>query len=102
MIFLRSTLFKNAFLGRDVHFYAKRFERLKNYALFCSKKSIKSYSNMKGFLQSIGIILMIIGSIILILSYFMGWNNLNGVQFGGMALIIVGVIVYIILNKKHQ
>ncbi len=57
---------------------------------------------MKGFLQSLGIILMIIGSIILILSYFMGWNNLNGVQFGGVALIIVGVIVYIILNKKHQ
>ena len=57
---------------------------------------------MKGFLQSLGIILMIIGSIILILSYFMGWNNINGVQFGGIALIIIGVIVYIILNKKHQ
>jgi hypothetical protein len=57
---------------------------------------------MKGFLQSLGIILMILGSIALILSYFMGWNNINGVQFGGVALIILGIIVYIILNKKHQ
>jgi len=57
---------------------------------------------MKGFLQSLGIILMILGSIVLILSYFMGWNNINGVQLGGIALIIAGIIVYIILNKKHQ
>jgi len=62
-----------------------------------------SYSRiMKGFLQSLGIILMILGSIVLILSYFMGWNNINGVQLGGIALIIAGIIVYIILNKKHQ
>ena len=57
---------------------------------------------MKGFLQNLGIILMILGSIALILSYFMGWNNINGVQFGGVALIIIGIMVYIILNKKHQ
>ena len=57
---------------------------------------------MKGFLQNLGIILMILGSIALILSYFMGWNNINGVQFGGVALIIIGIIAYIILNKKHQ
>ena len=57
---------------------------------------------MKGFLQNLGIILMILGSIALILSYFMGWKNINGVQFGGVALIIIGIIVYIILNKKHQ
>lgn len=57
---------------------------------------------MKSFLQSIGIIVMIIGSILLILSHFLGWNNNNGVQFGSIALIIIGLIVYIILNKKHQ
>lgn len=57
---------------------------------------------MKGFLQSLGTILMIIGSIVLILSFFLGWNNYNGVQFGAMALIIAGLVVYIIMNKKHQ
>lgn len=57
---------------------------------------------MKTFKQIIGIILMILGSIALILSYFLGWNNINGVQFGAMALIIVGVVLYIILNKKNQ
>lgn len=57
---------------------------------------------MKTFKQIIGIILMILGSIALILSHFMGWNNINGVQFGAMALIIVGVVLYIILNKKNQ
>lgn len=53
-------------------------------------------------MKNLGIILMIIGSIILILSYFLGWNNLNGVQFGSMGLIILGVVLYIIMNKKQQ
>lgn len=57
---------------------------------------------MKTFLQNLGIIMMIIGSIVLILSYFCGWSNNNSVLFTSIGLIIAGIVVYIILNKKHQ
>lgn len=57
---------------------------------------------MKTFLQNLGIIMMIIGSIVLILSYFCGWSNNNGVLFTSIGLIIASIVVYIILNKKHQ
>lgn len=55
---------------------------------------------MKDFKKELGKLLMIIGAIILILSYFCGWNNFNGVLVAGIALIIAGIVVYIIMNKK--
>lgn len=57
---------------------------------------------MKNFLKELGTILMIIGSIVLILSYFCGWSNYNGILFSAVGLIIIGVVVYIIMNKKYQ
>ncbi len=57
---------------------------------------------MNGFLKNSGLILIVIASIVLVLSYFMGWNNINGVQFGAFGAMIVGVVLYIILNKKLQ
>ena len=47
---------------------------------------------MKTFLQNLGIIMMIIGSIVLILSYFCGWSNNNGVLFTSIGLIIAGIV----------
>ena len=55
---------------------------------------------MKDFKKELGKLLVIIGAILLILSYFCGWNNSNVILIGSMALIIVGVVVYIIMNKK--
>lgn len=55
---------------------------------------------MKDFKNEFGKILMIIGAIILILSFFCGWNNNNVVLFGSIALIVAGIVAYIILNKK--
>lgn len=57
---------------------------------------------MNGFLKNLGLILVVIAAIVLVLSYFMGWNNINGVQFGAFGAMIVGVVLYIILNKKFQ
>ena len=51
--------------------------------------------------NELGKLLMIIGSIILILSFFCGWNNSNLVLFGSIALIVIGIVVYIIMNKKN-
>mgnify|MGYP003412540476 FL=1 len=57
---------------------------------------------MKGFLKNLGIIIIVIAAIVLVLSHFLGWNNINGVQFGAMGAMIVGLVLYILLNKKYQ
>ncbi len=53
-------------------------------------------------LKYLGIIIIIIAAIVLMLSYFLGWNNVNAVQFGSMGAMIVGLVLYIWLNKKYQ
>lgn len=53
-------------------------------------------------LKNLGLIIIVIAAIVLILSHFLGWNNINGVQFGAFGAIILGVVLYIILNKKYQ
>lgn len=51
-------------------------------------------------IQYSGLALIIIGAIILIVSYFAGWNNINAVNVGSFAGMIVGLIVYIIGGRK--
>ncbi len=51
-------------------------------------------------IQYSGLALIIIAAAVLIASYFCGWNNINAVNFGAFALMIVGLIVYIIGGKK--
>ena len=55
---------------------------------------------MNSFKKYLGAIMIIIAAIVLICSFFFGWNNYNAVQIGAMALMIIGLVVYIIMNKK--
>lgn len=55
---------------------------------------------MNGFLKYLGIIIIIIASVVLILSHLLGWNNINAVQFGSFGAMIVGLVLYIWLNKR--
>ena len=57
---------------------------------------------MKGFLQNLGIILIVLASVLLILSHLLGWNNINAIQFGSFGAMIVGLVLYIWLNKKYK
>lgn len=57
---------------------------------------------MNGLLKHLGIILIVIASVVLILSHLLGWNNVNAVQFGSFATMIVGLLLYIWLNKKYE
>ena len=57
---------------------------------------------MKTFLQNLGIILIVLASVLLILSHFLGWNNINAIQFGSFGAMIVGLVLYIWLYKKFQ
>lgn len=57
---------------------------------------------MKSLLKNLGLILMIIGTAILVGVFFTGSAaiNDNGVLGGSAALIVIGLIVYIVLNKR--
>lgn len=55
---------------------------------------------MKGLLKNLGLILIVTGAIILVACAFTGNVNNNGILGGSMLLIIVGMVSYIVLNKK--
>lgn len=55
---------------------------------------------MESLKKYLGAIIIIIAAIILICSYFFGWNNDNWVQITAMSLMIVGLIVYIFMHKR--
>lgn len=55
---------------------------------------------MKSLLQNLGLILVIIGAVILIASYAVGNVNNNVVLGVSLLLVVVGLISYIILNKR--
>ena len=57
---------------------------------------------MKSLFKNLGLILMIIGAAILVGVFFTGSAaiNDNGVLGGSAALIVIGLIVYIVLNKR--
>ncbi len=47
-----------------------------------------------------GLVIFIIGAILIILSHFLGWNNMNLVNFGSIVLMIAGLVAYIAAAKK--
>lgn len=57
---------------------------------------------MKGLLKNLGLIMIALGAIILIAIFLTGSSavNSNSVLGGSIFLIIAGIVVYIILNKK--
>ena len=57
---------------------------------------------MKSLLKNLGLILMIIGAAILVGVFFTGSAaiNDNGVLGGSAALIVIGLIVYSVLNNR--
>jgi len=81
--------------------FEKKFHSLKNYALLCSQKIIKSYIIMNKSLKMLGLAIIVLAAIVLILSYFLGWTNNNAVQAGSFAAMVVGLIIYIIFGKKQ-
>lgn len=55
---------------------------------------------MKSLLQNLGVILVVIGAVILIASYATGNVNDNTVLGVSLLLVVIGLITYIILNKR--
>jgi putative flippase GtrA len=69
---------------------------------FVWRDKLKNKKAMNTFLQNLGLILIVLASVLLILSHFLGWNNINAIQFGSFGAMIVGLVLYIWLNKKYQ
>ncbi len=51
-------------------------------------------------IKNLGLALIIIGAVILILSHFCGWNNINALNTTTFAVMIIGFIAYIWAGKK--
>ncbi len=50
----------------------------------------------------IGIALIVLGALVLLVSYFAEWVDYNPVQFSGLGLIIAGLITHIVITKKTR
>ena len=55
---------------------------------------------MKGLLKNLGLILILVGVIILIACSLTGEVNNNAVLGGSIVLVVLGLISYIVINKK--
>lgn len=55
---------------------------------------------MKGLLKNLGLILILLGGLGMIACQFTGNVNNNGVLGGLFFLMVVGLVIYIIINKR--
>lgn len=54
---------------------------------------------MKNYL---GILLIVLGALVLLVSYFAEWVDYNPVQFTGLGLILAGLIAHIVITKRTK
>lgn len=59
---------------------------------------------MKSLLKNLGLILVVIGAVILIAVFLTGSSavNNNAVLAGSIGVILLGIILYIVLNKRIE
>lgn len=62
--------------------------------------NLLKYTQMKGLLKNLGLILILVGAIILVACSFTGNVNDNGILGLSAALLVVGLVTYIVVNKK--
>ena len=62
--------------------------------------NLLKYTRMKGLLKNLGLILILIGVVILLACSFTGNVNNNAVLGSSVFLVVLGLISYIVINKK--
>ena len=55
---------------------------------------------MKGLLKNLGLILILVGAVILVACSFTGNVNNNAILGTSAVLIVIGLISYILINKR--
>ncbi len=51
-------------------------------------------------LKFLGLALILIGAVLLVFSYFLGWSNTNSITAGSFVGMIAGIILYIFASKR--
>ena len=62
----------------------------------------KKKHTMNNFLKNLGILLIVLGTAVLVLSYVCNWLDYNWPNGIALLAIVVGIIVHIVMNKKIQ
>ena len=55
---------------------------------------------MKGLLKNLGLLLILVGAVILVACSFTGNVNNNAILGSSAVLVVVGLISYIVINKR--
>ncbi len=61
------------------------------------KQHITTHTTMK---QNLGIILIVLGALMLIISYFADFVDYNFYNIGALLIIIVGIVTHIVMTKR--
>lgn len=56
---------------------------------------------MNNLLKNLGILMILLGTVILVFSFIFNWGDYNWVQATALVVMIIGLIVHIVLNKKY-
>ncbi|WP_455611762.1 hypothetical protein, partial [Bacteroides clarus] len=62
--------------------------------------NLLKYTHMKGLLKNLGLILILVGAVILVACSFTGNVNNNAILGTSAVLIVIGLISYILINKR--
>lgn len=57
---------------------------------------------MRKYLKYNGLALVYFGAFFLIISFFMGWSDSNFVLFPPLFLIIIGIVLYVKVQRKDS
>ena len=57
---------------------------------------------MSGLKSYVGVALILVGALLLIVSYIAGWTSSNLVLLAGLILIILGAVQHIRQQKKYE
>lgn len=50
-------------------------------------------------IKNVALALILIGALILILSHFCGWNNINAINVSAYVVMVISLVAYIIAGK---
>lgn len=57
---------------------------------------------MNNFSKNLGIFLIVLGTVVLVLSYVCNWLDYNWLNGTALLAIVADIIVHIVMNKKIQ
>ncbi len=57
---------------------------------------------MNDFLKNLGILLIVLGTVVVVLSYACDWLDFNWPTGIALLFIVAGIVVHIVMNKRIQ